>query len=149
MPKNIVDAYRNAVNGSDDANFSEVIAFCENDKKCQDDNSLKKNTLMYWSYKKIAMFYEKNKRYKQAYLFWQKAFDFANTSDIRIKIGYKMLDAVNNIKTSMSEKAADIVKIATGMQKEYNLQGNEEKSLQMLKLQKTAEKLLKKSKALH
>ena len=149
MPKNIVDAYKKALNKLERADFQNVVSFCENDEECREDTSLKKNVLMFWSYKKIAIFYEKNKKYKQAYMFWQKAFDFANSSDAKIRTGHKMLDVVNKMKITMREKAEEIVRIANSMKREYELQGNKESISRMLKLQAVAEKILKKSKYLH
>ena len=47
MTQNIVDAYRKAVSKSEKEGFHDVISFCENDKKCREDTSLKKNVLMF------------------------------------------------------------------------------------------------------
>ena len=149
MTKNIVDAYRKAVSKSKKDNFHDVISFCENDKKCREDNSLKKNVLMYWSYKKIAMFYEKGKKYRQAYEFWQKALSFAKKYETKIKIGHKLLELINKMRLPMDKKAGEIIKVTEYMQKEYELKGNKESVLRISKLQDAAEKLLKKSKALH
>ena len=57
-------------------------------------------------------------------MFWQKAFDFANSSDAKIRTGHKMLDVVNKMKITMREKAEEIVRIANSMKREYELQGN-------------------------
>lgn len=149
MTKNIVDAYRKAISKTKIDDFQNVVSFCENDTKCREDNSLKKNILMFWSYKKIALFYEKGKRYRQAYNFLQKAFEFSINSDEKIKIGYNMLVLVNKMKASMREKAEEIVRITNIMQKEYEFKGNKESVLLISKLQDAAQKLLKKSKALH
>ena len=149
MPKNIVDAYRNAVSKSKRADFYDVVSFCESDEECQEDTSLKKNVLMFWSYKKIALFYEKNKKYKQAYTFWQKTLEFATNSAMKIKIGHKMLEVVNKMKIPLREKAEEIVRICNIMQKEYELKGNKESVLRMSKLQDAAEKILHKANVLH
>ena len=126
-----------------------MISFCENDKDCREDNSLKKNVLMFWSYKKIALFYEKNKRYNQAYEFWQKALNFATKYEVKINIGHKLLELINKMRLPMIEKAGEIVKVVGYMQKEYAREGNKESVLRISKLQDAAEKLLKKSKMLH
>lgn len=149
MTKNIVDAYRKVVNKYERGDFHDVLSFCENDKKCREDNSLKKNVLMFWSYKKIALFYEKGKKYRQAYSFLQKALEFSGSPVEKIKIGHNMLILVNKMKISMKEKAEEIVRICNIMQKEYELKGNKESVLRIFKLQDAAEKLLQKSKTLH
>ena len=149
MTKNIVDAYRKAVNEYEKDSFHDVISFCENDIKCNEDNSLKKNVLMFWSYKKIATFYEKGKKYRQAYEFWQKAFVFAKKYETKIKIGHRLLELINKMRLPMAEKAVEIIKITGYMQKEYELKGNKESVLRISKLQDAAEKLLKKSGTLH
>ena len=149
MTKNIVDAYRKAVSKSEKEGFHDVISFCENDKKCREDTSLKKNVLIYWSYKKIALFYEKGKKFKQAYEFWQKAADFASKHEVKIMIGHKMLEMINKIRMPIFQKAGEIIKVAEYMRKEYEQNGNKESVLRISKLQDAAEKLLKKSKMLH
>lgn len=149
MTKNIVDAYRKAVSESEKDDFHDVVSFCENDKKCREDKSLKKNVLMFWSYKKIALFYEKGKKYRQAYEFWQKALFFAKKHETKINIGHKLLALINKMRLPMTEKAGEIIKVAGYMQKEYELKGNKESVLRILKLQDAAEKLLRKSKMLH
>lgn len=149
MTKNIVDAYRKAISKTKIDDFQNVVSFCDNDAKCREDNSLKKNVLMFWSYKKIALFYEKGKKYRQAYGFWQKALEFSGSSEEKIKIGHNMLILVNKMNISMREKAEEIIRIGNIMQKEYELRGNKESVLRISKLQDAAEKLLRKSKTLH
>lgn len=149
MPKNIVDAYRKALGNNTNIDFKKVISFCEKDDDCKDDNSLKKNVLMFWSYKKIAMFYEKDKKYKKAYEFWQNALNFASKSSTRIKVAYRLLALVSKMRLSIVEKAQEIVRICDFLQKEYMISGNNENALRISKLQEKASKLLIKSKYLH
>ena len=47
MPKNIVDAYKKALNKLERADFQNVVSFCENDEECREDTSLKKNVLIF------------------------------------------------------------------------------------------------------
>ena len=149
MPKNIVDAYRKAVNKNEYADFEKVISFCEKDDKCKDDNSLKKNVLMFWSYKKIAAFYEKGKKYKKAYEFWQKTFDFTDRASVKIKIAYRMLALLSKFNLTMREKAQEIVRICNILQNEYEKIGNNESASRISMLQEKALKLLNKAKYLH
>ena len=47
MPKNIVDIYRQVSGDEEKGDFNKVISFCEKNKECRDDTSLKKNVLMF------------------------------------------------------------------------------------------------------
>ena len=149
MSKNIVDAYRSVSKNKEKGDFSRVISFCEKDKYCRDDNSLKRNVLMFWSYKKIAEFYEREKKYKNAYEFWQKAIDIAFKPSLKIKIAYKLLALIVKLRFPIGEKAQQIVRICNSLQKEYDVLGNSEKALRISKLKDRALSLLNKSKYLH
>ena len=87
MTKNIVDAYRKVVNKYERGDFHDVLSFCENDNECRDYNSLKKNVLIFWSYKNIAEYYEKEKKYIKAYDFWLKAWNVAFNSSFNALFG--------------------------------------------------------------
>ena len=149
MPKNIADAYKNALNNNLNSDFEKVISFCEKDEVCRDDNSLKKNVLMFWSYKKIAVFYEKGNKYKKAYEFWQKTLEFAGKSSTKINIAYKLLALLPKMRLSINDKAQEIVRICNYLQKEYENTGNSNNTLRISKLREKALKLLNKSKYLH
>ena len=149
MSKNIVDAYKKAVDNNRNIDFINVVSFCEKNDECKYDNSLKKNVLMFWSYRKVAIFYEKGKKYKKAYEFWQKALDFACRPSTKINIAYHLLAIISKMRLSISEKAQEIVKICNFLQKEYENLDNKERALRISKLQEKALKLLNKSKYLH
>lgn len=149
MPNNIADAYKKALGNNKNIDFRKVVAFCEKNEDCQKDGSLKKNVLMFWSYKKIAMFYEQGKKYKKAYEFWQKALDFAQRQPTKINIAYRMLEIVSKMRLPMREKAQEIMRVCNILQKEFEASGNEERALRISKLQEKASKLLNKSKYLH
>lgn len=149
MPKNIVDIYRQVSGDEEKGDFNKVISFCEKNKECRDDTSLKKNVLMFWSYKKIAEFYERDKKYKKAYEFWQKALSVAFKSSTKIKIAYRLLALISKIRQPMSEKVQEIVRVCDFLQKEYMVSGNKENALRISKLQEKASNLLNKSKYLH
>ncbi|MBE6467908.1 MAG: hypothetical protein E7004_04890 [Alphaproteobacteria bacterium] len=148
-PNDISEVYKNALSTRQNSDFGEVIAFCEKNQKCQKDNSLKKNMMLFWSYKKIALFYEKSKNYEKAYLFWQKVNKLQIKPELRVKVGHKLLRLVNDMKMPIDKKAGEIVKIAGYMQKAYKELGNVKSIERIAKLQSVAEKLLKKSKYLH
>lgn len=149
MPKNIVDAYRQVSNDKENGDFGKVVSFCEKDIECRDDTSLKRNVLMFWSYKKIAEFYENEKKYKKAYEFWQKALSVAFETSIKIKVAYRLLSLISKLHQPMREKAQEIVRICDFLQKEYIAFGNTENALRISKLQEKALNLLNKSKYLH
>ena len=104
---------------------------------------------MFWSYKKIAEFYERDKKYKKAYEFWQKALSVAFKSSTKIKIAYRLLALISKIRQPMSEKVQEIVRVCDFLQKEYMVSGNKENALRISKLQEKASNLLNKSKYLH
>ena len=147
--KNITEAYKTALTSKENKDFAQVIAFCENDKKCQDDNSVKKHMMLSWAYKKIASFYEKSKNYKKAYLFCQKAVGLSKSSAMKISMGHKMMFLLDTMNLPICQKASEIVKITSYMQKAYNEIGNIKSAERVARLQAIAEKLLKKSKYLH
>lgn len=149
MTKNIVDIYTKVIKGYKNGDFRSVVSFCEKNDTCKKDNSLKKNMLMYWSYKKIAMFYEKGKKYKKAYVFWQKAYDFALDSSLKIKAAHKMLALVDKMGLCVTGKAQEIVKISVLLHNEYERLGNKESVLRVSKLQDAAQKILANSKYVH
>ena len=149
MPKNIADAYKEALSNNKNIDFEKVVSFCEKDVGCKDDNSIKKNVLMFWSYKKIAEFYENGKNYKKAYEFWQKTLDFAGRPSTRIRIAYKILAIIPKMRLSIREKAQKIVRICNVLQNEYAFLGKKENASRILKLKDKASNLLNESKYLH
>ena len=144
-----MQAYKKALGNKGNIDFKNVISFCENNDKCKYDNSLKKNVLIFWSYKKVAEYYEKEKKYIKAYVFWHKAWGVAFSSSLKIKIAYHLLAQISKLHLSINEKAQEIVRVCNYLQKEYEKTGNTKGSLRISKLQEKALKLLNKSKRLH
>ena len=147
--KDISEVYKDALVSCRDIDFDKVIDFCNNNHKCRADFSIKKNMMLLWSYKKVALFYEKKQNYKKAYLFWQKATDLDVGADVRVNIGHKLLLLADKMNLPIEEKAGKIIKITGYIQKAYKDLGNQEGFLRISVLQDKAEKLLKKSKYLH
>ena len=147
--ENITQVYKKALRRQKNVNFKDVISFCENDNECRDDNSLKKNVLIFWSYKNIAEYYEKEKKYIKAYDFWLKAWNVAFNSSLKIKIAYHLLAQISKLHLSINEKAQEIVRICNYLQNEYENANNIKGALRISKLQEKALKLLNRSKYLH
>lgn len=155
MPQNIVEAYRQAVYRKQNARdikpdvFDAVIEFCENNDRCRVENSIKRNTLLFWAYDKSAEVWWQRKDFFRAVDLWQKAMVLTQKTSEKIKIGHKVLAATETADAAMSEKAKIIVKTASVLEKEYLKAGDERSAKRMHGLQLKAEQLLRFSKMKH
>lgn len=150
MPKDIVEAYALAVKARESCTrkaFEEVINFCENDLQCSADNSRKRNTLLLWSYDKLAQSMARTNQYAKAYEWWQKALPLTSSVKVKINLSLNMLDAANKGFANMREKAAKVAETTALLQKLYQKSNDLINSQKMQKLTETATNLLIISKA--
>ena len=150
MPKDIVEAYALAVKARESCTrkaFEDVVNFCENDLQCSTDNSKKRNTLLLWSYDRLAQSFAKTNNYAQAYDWWHKAVVLNGSLQVKIKLGLNMLDAANKGFANMREKAAKVAETTSFLQKFYQENNDIANSQKMQKLNDAATGLLVLSKA--
>ena len=149
MPKDIVEAYALAVKAREGCTrkaFEDVINFCENDLKCSSDDSHRRNTVLLWSYDKLAQSFMRSADYAAAYDLWRKALSLASSSKIKLKLGLNMLEAADKISANIQEKATKIVETALILQKIYQDDNDSVNSRKMQELTDKASKLLLHSK---
>lgn len=123
MPKDIVEAYALAVKARECCTrkaFEAVVDFCENDLKCSTDVSQKRNTLLLWSYDRLAQSFVRAGNYVSAYDLWNKAIPLASSNEIKIKLAMQMMEAADKGFANMREKSSRIVETASILQKVYN-----------------------------
>lgn len=150
MPKDIVEAYALAVKARESCtrkSFNDVINFCENDLKCSTDNSYKRNTLLLWSYDKLAQSFVRTGSYASAYDLWSKALPLTSSDELKLKLGLNMLEAADKGFANMQEKASKIVETASILQKVYHENNDSKNSQKMQKLIDNASALLLQSKS--
>ena len=154
-PQNIVEAYTMAVKASEAKTetklqaYDKVIAFCENNQECSLENSTKRNMLLFWAYDQVAEAKLAEKKYPDALDIWRKASRLPGEPEVKIKLGLKMLDAVDKGRFSIPEKARQIVEITGYLQKAYSENNDEAGMQRMERLQNTAAYLLGGSKLKH
>ncbi len=149
MPRDIVEAYALAMKARENSSrkaFQEVIDFCENDLKCSTDNSRKRNTLLLWSYDRLAQSHFKSNDYKAAYNLWKKALPLAGSVDLKLNLGWNMLAAADKEVIDIKEKAAKIAETVAMLQELYQKNNDYDNSQKMQKLFNTAANLLGKTK---
>ena len=145
QPKNIVEAYKIAVLSAaftpqDKIKvFEEVICFCENDKQCSRENSIKRNTLLFWAYNHLAKEYERRKNYNQAIFLWQKAYPLVESAEAKIRLGLKMLDVLNVGNFNLRDRAKNISELATILIQGYEQKGLEQEASNIKRLKKAAD----------
>ncbi len=154
-PKNIVEAYKLAIQASNlepelkvEA-FDEVVSFCEKNDTCFNDDSVKRKTLLFWAYNKLAKANIDEGQYEKALDIWQKAQNLVYSPYGKIKLGNDMLDAVEKSKMPINDKAKLIVRITALLYEAYNKTGDEENASRMERLQNVASYLLNSSKLKH
>lgn len=149
MPKDIVEAYALAVKAREGCTrkaFEDVINFCENDLKCSSDDSRKRNTVLLWSYDKLAQSFMRSADYGAAYDLWCKALPLTSSSKVKLTLGLNMLEAADKTNINMQEKATKIVETALILQKIYAADNDSINSLKMQELADKASQLLPSSK---
>lgn len=150
MPKDIVEAYALAVKARESCTrkaFEEVVDFCENDLSCSTDNSRRRNTLLLWSYDKLAQSFARANQYAKAYGWWHKALPLASSAQVKINLSLNLLDAANKGFANMLDKAAKIAEAGAILQKLYLENNDVANSQKMQKLTDAATALLVQSKA--
>ncbi len=149
MPRDIVEAFALAMKARENSSrkaFQDVINFCENDLKCSVDNSRKRNTLLLWSYDRLAQSHFKSQDYHLAYNLWKKALPLTNSSHLKLDLGWNMLEAADKEAANIYEKAAKIAETAATLQAVYQENNDPINSQKMQKLFNAAANLLVKSK---
>lgn len=126
--------------------FSEVINICEGKEVCYWDNSLKRNMLLFWAYNKIAKIKLREGNYREALDAWQKGCKLVAKPSTRIKLGNKMLDAINSSHLNISEKAQRIIFTAHYLQDAYDKIGDDENAFRMERIIDIASNLINVSK---
>ena len=155
IPQNIVEAYTIAAKiGELDPEqkykaFDEVISFCEGDANCWAEDTLKRNTLLFWAYDKLAQSKMKEAKYTEALDLWEKAQNLVQSSQSKVKLGNKILEAIEKSKIGISDKAKRIVRVTAYLQKVYSEIGDNESMNRMERLQNVAAFLLGNSKTKH
>lgn len=152
MPKDIVEAYTLAVKARDSATrqaMREVIDFCENNLQCSADQSLKRNTLLLWAYKRLAASYAKAKDFAKAYELLCKASEIPAGFNAKVALGFNMLRAANNMSDDINAKATKVTHTAEFLKNVYDEAGDEENYHRMLKLQNAALRVLQQSSVKH
>ena len=147
-PCNIVEAY--AVASKTAAKYPQkrriydkVADFCENDRVCRTEDTVKRNTLLFWTYDHMAGEYAESKRYEQAFVTWRKALPLVWSPEEQIRLGQKMLDAVDHSRLSIPRKAGAIAETAAYLQQAYQQIGDEENSQRMKRMVDLASDLIK------
>ncbi len=154
-PQNIVEAYKIASQAAQlvpeaaEAAYGKVVDFCEQDAACLLDDTLKRNTLLFWAYSNVAEESLAAGKYEQAIENWYKAALLRKDTAVRIELGQKMLEATNVAAFSLAEKAKQIVKISLFLQEAYQAAGDTDASEKMARLNDTAGYLLNASKRKH
>ncbi|MBE6453711.1 MAG: hypothetical protein E7017_02350 [Alphaproteobacteria bacterium] len=154
-PQNIVEAYKLAVQASNlDPEiklrvFDEVVSFCESNGACMKDDSIKRKTLLFWAYNRLAKANIDEGQYENALELWQKAQNLVYSPYGKIKLGNDMLDAVEKSKMPINDKAKLIIKVTALLYEAYNKTGDEENASRMERLQNVASYLLSSSKLKH
>ncbi len=149
MPKDIVEAYALAVKARESCTrkaFEAVVNFCENDLKCSTDFSQKRNTLLLWSYDRLAQSFVRAGNYGSAYDLWNKAMPLAPSNEVKLKLGLCMMEAADKGYANMHEKASRIVETASFLQKVYRDNQDNSNATKMQKLIDNASALLVQSK---
>ena len=154
-PKNIVEAYKIASKAMSwepqkkHAAFVKVIDFCENDKACKLNKSIKRDTLLFWAYDKCAQAKVETENLEEAVELWFRAIDLTENELIKIDIGDKILKNLEASRIAMSVKAKLILRTALVVEKACQNLGLQERALQMRRLQETAEFVVGSSKMKH
>ena len=99
--------------------FSKVINICEGKDRCNWDNSLKRNMLLFWAYNKIAKIKISEGNYLDAFDNWQKGCKLISKPTTRIKIGNKMLEAIDKSHLNIPDKAQRIIFTASYLRDAY------------------------------
>lgn len=148
MPRDIVEAYSLAVKARENATrkaFMDVIDFCESNTECWKDNSLKRNTLLFWAYDKLADSYARGRDFTKAFEIWNKAKEVPASYYARLSLGMNMLQAANNADDTILEKANKVAHAANFLKKTYEGVGNYIDAERMENLQDAAMAVLKQS----
>ena len=147
-PKNIVEAYKIAVlsavlNSHEKIKvFEEVIQFCEKNKQCSHETSVKRNTLLFWAYNHLALEHERKKNYEQAVFLWQKAYPLVESVDAKIRLGLKMLDIIKSENFNVRDRAQNISDLSRILIKAYDQKGMKQEALNIERLKKAADYVL-------
>lgn len=152
MPRDIVEAYALAVKARENTTrkaFHEVIDFCENSAECMADNSLRRNTLLFWAYDKLAYSYAKSNEFDKAFDWWHKAEDLPASYHAKLSLGMNMLQAANNAAGNIFTKAARVIQAADFLKKLYEEYGNYIEAERMERLQNSASAVLKQSQSIN
>lgn len=148
MPKDIVEAYSLAVKARENTTrkaFMDVINFCENNMECLTDNSLKRNTLLFWAYDKLADSYARGKDFAKAFELWNRAKEIPASYHAKLSLGMNMLQAANNAEDNIFGKANKVAHAANFLKKTYESVGNYVDAERMEHLQASAVAVLKQS----
>lgn len=95
------DARAKYLNDTDEKllSFNKVIDFCSNSEKCLENRGVKKNQILFWTYKRIGdLFLQKNadaferQNNFNALAAYQKALEFSNAEDETLNILMKIRD---------------------------------------------------------
>ena len=152
-PCNIVEAYKMALQEVEKnsencyVEYNKVVDFCDNNEVCNLENSIKKNMLLFWSYDNMAKDEMKHKKYIEALNIWKKAKGLLESSEMRVELGQKMLDAVDRSKLSIPEKTKEIAEICRYMQQAYQNLGDADNVSKMKHLETSANTLMKSKRA--
>ncbi len=155
IPQNIVEAYIMAAKVGElepeqkYKAFDDVISFCESNAECLAEDSLKRNTLLFWAYDKLAQSKMKEAKYVEAIDLWEKAQKLLQSPQTKVKLGNKILEAIEKSKIGISDKAKRIIRVTTYLQKVYSEIGDNESMNRMERLQNVAAFLLGNSKTKH
>lgn len=152
MPKDIVEAYALAVKARETCTrkaFEDVVNFCENDFRCSSDYSNKRNTLLLWSYDRLAQSYAHSNDYALAYQYWRKAISLTSSKKVKLQIASDMLAAADKGFANIKEKAIRIVETTGILQELYMASSDTENYQKMQKLNNIATNLLISSKLKH
>ena len=150
-PRNIVEAYVLAARASEMnptakmQAFRKVIDFCEQDVVCAKEDSIKRNTLLFWSYDKVAQAEMHHKRYGEALSLWLKSCSLSVSPYALIRQGNKMLSLIDSGKLNILEKAKNLCQIAVCLQKAYLETGQSEEAEKMKRLQEISASILQRS----
>lgn len=126
-PQNIMHAFKQANNeiaGSKSldemiAAYNKVIGFCTNSAECRSNNSIKRNTLLYWAYSNIGSSYRKKNMPLIAYTYYQKALSVAISDQQQIMALESMLTETGKLDLRVKNKCRKIIKLCTRLIKIY------------------------------
>ena len=150
-PRNIVEAYVLAVRSAEMnpserlKSFQNVISFCEQDHICSKEDSIKRNTLLFWAYDKVAQVKLHHQEYKEAMQAWLKSFSIGVSPQARLRLGAKMLQLADEAKFNVSDKAKNLSAIARHMKQAYLETGQVEEAAKMERLQEVSSFVLHKT----